>query len=183
MKKEYILDHSAIDTISNAVDGFFAENGADRRKAIEVRLSLEEYLLRLHELMPETRIFLDVRKRFGVFSIEVCYEGGEYDPISIRNEDYTFSAMLLQRMDIMPSWDYRRGINRLRFRFSAANRYNSLLATLAAMLFSALLGILGGFVGGFVFKLLGLAATGVIGSLLVSVVGACICIWIGRKLF
>ena len=146
MKKEYILDHSAIDTISNAVDGFFAENGADRRKAIEVRLSLEEYLLRLHELMPETRIFLDVRKRFGVFSIEVCYEGGEYDPTSIRNEDYTFSAMLLQRMDIMPSWDYRRGINRLRFRFSAANRYNSLLATLAAMLFSALLGILGGFV-------------------------------------
>ena len=46
-----------------------------------------------------------------------------------------------------------------------------------------LLGIGGGFVGGLVFSLLGFAATGLIGSLIVSVVGACICIWAGRKLF
>ena len=46
-----------------------------------------------------------------------------------------------------------------------------------------LLGIGGGFVGGLVFKLLGFAATGMLGSLIVSVVGACICIWAGRKLF
>ena len=46
-----------------------------------------------------------------------------------------------------------------------------------------LLGIGGGFVGGLVFKLLGFTATGMIGSLIVSTVGACICIWAGRKLF
>lgn len=46
-----------------------------------------------------------------------------------------------------------------------------------------ILGIAGGFVGGFVFRLAGFAATNFIGSLLVSVVGACICIWLGRKLF
>lgn len=46
-----------------------------------------------------------------------------------------------------------------------------------------LLGIGGGFVGGLVFKLIGFTATGLIGSLIVSVVGACICIWAGRKLF
>lgn len=46
-----------------------------------------------------------------------------------------------------------------------------------------LLGIGGGFVGGAVFNLLGLSANGLIGSLLVSTVGACICIWGGRKLF
>ena len=46
-----------------------------------------------------------------------------------------------------------------------------------------LLGIGGGFVGGLVFNLLGLSANGLIGSLLVSTVGACICIWAGRKLF
>ena len=46
-----------------------------------------------------------------------------------------------------------------------------------------LLGILGGFVGGLVFGLIGLSAHGLIGSLVVSTVGACICIWLGRRLF
>ena len=45
-----------------------------------------------------------------------------------------------------------------------------------------LLGLGGGFVGGLVFKVLGLTASGLFGSLIVSVVGACICIWLGRKL-
>ena len=31
--------------------------------------------------------------------------------------------------------------------------------------------------------LIGFRATGMIGSLVVSTVGACICIWLGRKLF
>ena len=43
------------------------------------------------------------------------------------------------------------------------------------------LGILGGFVGSIL--LIGLSATGLVGEILVSVVGACVCIWIGRKLF
>ena len=46
-----------------------------------------------------------------------------------------------------------------------------------------ILGVVGGFVGGFVFGLLDLNANGLIGRLLISVVGACICIWGGRKLF
>jgi uncharacterized membrane protein YeaQ/YmgE (transglycosylase-associated protein family) len=46
-----------------------------------------------------------------------------------------------------------------------------------------LLGIVGGLVGGLVFSLVGFSAHGLIANLLVSVVGACICIWIGRKLF
>ena len=45
------------------------------------------------------------------------------------------------------------------------------------------LGILGGFVGGLLFGLIGFSATGTIARLVVSVIGACICIWIGRKLF
>ena len=45
-----------------------------------------------------------------------------------------------------------------------------------------LLGIGGGFVGGLVFKLLGFTASRLLGSLIVSAVGACICIRAGRKL-
>ena len=46
-----------------------------------------------------------------------------------------------------------------------------------------ILGVLGGFVGGFVFKLVGFHADNFIGNLIVAVVGACICIWLGRKFF
>ena len=46
-----------------------------------------------------------------------------------------------------------------------------------------ILGILGGFVGGLLFGLIGFNAYGTIARLVVSVVGACICIWIGRKMF
>ena len=45
------------------------------------------------------------------------------------------------------------------------------------------MGILGSFVGEFVFSLFGIYATGSITSFIISVIGACICIWIGQKLF
>ena len=45
-----------------------------------------------------------------------------------------------------------------------------------------LMGILGSFVGEFVFGLFGIYATGSITSFIISVIGACICIWIGQKL-
>ena len=46
-----------------------------------------------------------------------------------------------------------------------------------------LMGSLGRFVGEFVFGLFGIYATGSITSFIISVIGACICIWIGQKLF
>ena len=55
-------------------------------------------------------------------------------------------------------------------------------------IFSLLIGALAGYIAGriigsIVFGQIGLSATGIVGEILVSVVGACICIWIGRKLF
>lgn len=44
------------------------------------------------------------------------------------------------------------------------------------------LGMLGGIVGGWVFGLLQFHATGPIGSILVSFVGAVLLVWISRKL-
>ena len=44
------------------------------------------------------------------------------------------------------------------------------------------LGILGSFVGEFLFGLVGIHATGSITSFVISVIGACICIWVGQKL-
>ena len=45
------------------------------------------------------------------------------------------------------------------------------------------LGILGSFVGEFLFGLIGIHATGSISSFVISVLGACVCIWVDNKLF
>ena len=44
-------------------------------------------------------------------------------------------------------------------------------------------GVVGGLVGGFIAQQIGLAASGFIGNLLISVAGACIVIWLGKTLF
>ena len=44
------------------------------------------------------------------------------------------------------------------------------------------LGILGSFVGEFLFGLIGIHATG-ISSFVISVLGACVCIWVDNRLF
>lgn len=51
------------------------------------------------------------------------------------------------------------------------------------LLRNILIGMIGSFVGGAVFGLLGFAAYGWFANLIVDVVGACLFIWIGRKLF
>ena len=44
------------------------------------------------------------------------------------------------------------------------------------------LGVLGSVVGEFLFGLIGIHASGSFSSFVISVVGACICIWVGQKL-
>ena len=51
---------------------------------------------------------------------------------------------------------------------------------LAAMSF---MGVLGSFVGEFLFGMFRIYATGSFSSFVISVVGACVCIWIDNKLF
>lgn len=52
-----------------------------------------------------------------------------------------------------------------------------------SLLRNIVVGVVGSMVGSFVFGLIGFRAYGAIASLIVSVVGACLFIWIGRKLF
>ena len=47
---------------------------------------------------------------------------------------------------------------------------------------NVILGLIGGVVGSIVLGIIGIQGRGLIGGTLVSVVGACILIWIGRRL-
>lgn len=52
-----------------------------------------------------------------------------------------------------------------------------------SLLWNIVVGVAGSAVGSFVFGLIGFRAYGLLANLLVSIVGACLFIWIGRKLF
>ena len=47
----------------------------------------------------------------------------------------------------------------------------------------AVLGVLGSFVGEFLFGMVGIHATGSFRSFVISILGACVCIWVDNKLF
>ena len=51
----------------------------------------------------------------------------------------------------------------------------------ASTLHNIVLGMVGGLVGSFLLGLIGLRATGFVGDFVVSVAGACVCIWLARK--
>ena len=58
-----------------------------------------------------------------------------------------------------------------------------LMGVSGGLLGNIVIGVVGSFVGSVVFGLLGFYAFGAFASLLVDVVGACLFIWVGRKLF
>lgn len=56
-----------------------------------------------------------------------------------------------------------------------------IMGSASSTLRNIVLGVLGSFVGSFLFALIGLRASGFVGEFVVSVAGACVCIWLGRK--
>ena len=58
-----------------------------------------------------------------------------------------------------------------------------LMNTEGGFLRNIIVGVIGSFVGSFVFGLLGFSAFGFFAELIVGIVGACLFIWLSRKLF
>lgn len=52
-----------------------------------------------------------------------------------------------------------------------------------SLLRNIILGLLGGVVGGVIGRFIGVGASNWIGSILISVVGSCLLIWIAKKIF
>ncbi len=55
-----------------------------------------------------------------------------------------------------------------------------IMGTNHSIIINIVLGLLGGLLGGFIGHLLGVGATNWIGSIIISVIGACLLIWIFR---
>ena len=60
---------------------------------------------------------------------------------------------------------------------------SKLMNTEGGLLRNIITGVIGSFVGSFAFGLIGFHAHGLIANLIVGTVGACLFVWLGRKLF
>ncbi len=58
-----------------------------------------------------------------------------------------------------------------------------IMGTSHSVIINIILGLVGGALGGWLGGLIGIGATGTIGSIIISVAGACLLIWISRKIF
>lgn len=56
-----------------------------------------------------------------------------------------------------------------------------LMGSKGGIIRNIILGMIGGLVGNFVFGLFGLSSSSSFGSIIISVIGACIVIWLGRS--
>ncbi len=58
-----------------------------------------------------------------------------------------------------------------------------IMNTKGGLIRNIIIGIVGGFVGRFVLGLFGISASNILGTILVSAAGACILVWVAKKLF
>ena len=58
-----------------------------------------------------------------------------------------------------------------------------IMKTQGSLLKNIIVGIIGGFLGGFLFGLIGISGSGIIGSTIISIIGACLLLFIVNKFF
>ena len=58
-----------------------------------------------------------------------------------------------------------------------------IMGTSHSIIINIILGLVGGLLGGWLGGLIGIGATGWVGSIIISVIGACILIFIAKKIF
>ena len=144
--KEYALTNEAIRQAVNDVDPFLKKEKVDRQNAIRLRLTLEELLLRLHEVEDAPASFrLSTVRRFGKASILLRYGGGRIDPTAAPAEDETWQSQILTNLGLSPSWGYRSGRNTVRMDLPGARGMSTLLRLLIAAAAAAAVGAAGSF--------------------------------------
>ncbi len=116
-KTEYLLTPEGIDNFSSYISGVFESLNIDRKEAIRLRLTFEEVLLNWLPNTDEKDTFsVEIQKKFKRLNIKLTYKNKPLNPfVKDENEDELFdkpfSQVLLENLEIMPTWQYRNNFN------------------------------------------------------------------------
>ena len=141
------LDPQGVDAASEAVRGWLEAAGAESRIIARARVSLETMLNAICEHGEEhTRAELRFSRWFGGCLLRVRYDGGRFDPTRIAdNEIEAFTASILSRTGMQPSWAMRAGKNELVFRVPTQS-HRAEFVMLGCIAAAVAVGLLGPFI-------------------------------------
>lgn len=121
VKQSYSLTPTAIDLVSEDVQGFMKQLKASKKNILETRLTVEEVLLDYMEKYGEGTEFAYLKNNFlGKAYISIIVEGEPYNPLEQTADDEfgDWTSALLQNADNTPVYSFDRGINEITIRFS-----------------------------------------------------------------
>ncbi|MDO5134187.1 MAG: cation:dicarboxylase symporter family transporter [Eubacteriales bacterium] len=145
MKQVFLLDSSGVDAISSRIEELLRKRGVNRENIIRLRLTMEEYLIRISKRYKGSRkVTLISGQRFGRPYLKLRYRGESYNPALSGPED-ELTAVLLGNLGLAPMWTYRRGVNEICLRGPGRTLRSETLLGIAALL-AIVVGITGNYV-------------------------------------
>ena len=141
------LNSLGIDEASQTIDQWLSERKLKQKDILRIRLTSEELLSMIASRSGSgATATLRLVKRLGSVLLSIGYEGDKYDPThpaDIGLEEW--SAEILSRTGILPTWRWNNGRNELLFRIRGAAVRPEIIM-LCSFAVAVIIGLLGGFI-------------------------------------
>ncbi|MDO4978314.1 MAG: cation:dicarboxylase symporter family transporter [Eubacteriales bacterium] len=141
--KLHSLSGSSIDEIGAELEHFFEEHGDERKNAIRMAFAAQEILLKYRTHFDDDCVIRTVQTaRLGMVRFEIRIPGQQFDPFADAEEENELMQLLLSRMNIAPTWSYKKGCNRISFIRQEKKKLGSLAQMGIAIVSAAILGMI-----------------------------------------
>lgn len=135
------LTNESITAVVEDTRIFLSESRISKQRTIQICLSVEEVLLEYQKHLGEqTQFELHRKKQFGCTYVVLQVEGEQLNLLEERDEEIPL-FFLMDKIDTMPSWQYRRGRNIVRFSAYTGKRNLSLQLIIATVIVGMLAGV------------------------------------------
>ena len=145
IKSTIQLNSSGIDQASELLQEWMYGKNVQSRNLQRTRLAFETILIDLSEHYGEEHeATLILRRRLGMKTVSLCYDGEPYNPVSHSGEDGSdeWTERFLSDIMMKPHWKHSKGSNELYLRIPR-NKLRDELLLLIALVVAILLGFAG----------------------------------------
>ena len=144
IRKSFILAPASIDRISDDLEEFLCNVGAERQNRIRIRFTVEDALVRFRERFEDpTMVRVLAGIRFGRPYIKIDHVGDAFNPFSkTHNSQDEWSGNLLSSAGLSPAYSYGHGTNTIRITLGRL-QINPVITIIIAILFGLILGKVG----------------------------------------
>ena len=117
MTEKLKLSNENIAQVSGLAEKNFGEWGVDARNILQIRLAVEETLLKYQEAFGAEAVFIQkYTRRFKRIRLELSIAGERFDPFDTGEEEQSQVLRgLLANMGVGPAWQYKNGENLILF--------------------------------------------------------------------